>query len=51
LKGRQLKTLLNAGTQAIDWDLRDSKGVKVEDGIYLAKETETGQTLKISVKK
>ncbi len=51
LKGRQVKTLQNSGSGTIHWDLCDQKGVKVETGIYLAKESSTGQTLKISVKK
>lgn len=51
LKGRQVKTLQNSGSGTIHWDLCDQKGVKVEAGIYLAKEPGTGQTLKISVKK
>lgn len=53
LKGKAVKTLLNqhleAGTHSIDWNLSDSKGFKVFDGIYLAKEINTGQTMKISV--
>lgn len=51
LKGKQVKILPNTGSRNIEWDLCDSKGVKVGNGIYVAKETLTDQTLKISVKK
>ena len=49
LKGKLVRTLVSNGSNTLEWDLCDSKGVKVEAGIYVAKSALTGQTIKISV--
>lgn len=51
LKGKQIRTLKGNGSSTIEWDLCDSKGQHVEQGLYLAKETTSNQTLKINVRK
>jgi len=46
-----LNQYLNVGTYSYDWNLCDSKGVRVNGGIFVAKEASTGESIKISVVK
>ena len=49
LKGKLVRTLVSKGSTTMEWDLCDSRGVKVEAGYYVAKSALTGQSIKISV--
>jgi hypothetical protein len=49
LKGKLVRTLVSKGSTTLEWDLCDSRGVKVEAGFYVAKSALTGQSIKISV--
>jgi len=55
LQGKPVKTVLNqylnVGTYYYDWNLCDSKGARVNGGIFVAKEASTGESIKISVVK
>jgi len=55
IQGKPVKTIMDqnvtAGSYSFAWDLCNSKGSRVNGGIYLAKEVFTGQTVKISVTK
>jgi uncharacterized protein (DUF362 family) len=51
LKGKLVRTLVSKGSTMLEWDLCDSRSVKVEAGVYVAKSTLSGQSIKISVKK
>lgn len=51
LKGKQVRTLQFFGTNTLDWDLCDSRGTRIEAGVYVAKEPLSGQSFKIVVKK
>jgi len=49
LNGEQVQTLKGKNSSTIEWDLCDSKGLKVKHGLYLVKEALSGQTCKISI--
>lgn len=51
LQGKLVRMLPKSGSNAVEWDLRDGNGKRVESNLYVVKDATTSQSLKILVKK